>query len=407
MRLLWRSYRLPEYRKRIKERFGFCPYHLDQCIWIHAVSLGESIAVTPLIKALKELYPQIPILVTNMTPTGAAHIKTTFGDTVKQVYVPYDLPCFLQRFLKRTHPLIAIVVETELWPNLFFVCQKNQIPIFVVNARLSEKSAAGYQRFKGLTKQMLNNVHTIAVQSQAELQRFLDLGLESKKAFVSGSIKFDVELPENLILKGKALREKLGAGRPVWIAASTHAGEEEIVLAAQKKVCHIFPTALLILVPRHPDRFNAVFTLAQLQHFRIKKRSANDNDLSTTEIYLGDSVGEMMLFYAASDVAFVAGSFAAIGGHNMLEAAVLSKPIVTGPQLHNFAEISKMLLEKKGMCKVRDAGELADTLIKLFKDDKYLKGMGKNAESVVASNRGSLAKQLAQAKAIIDVQLNK
>ncbi|MDR3490696.1 MAG: lipid IV(A) 3-deoxy-D-manno-octulosonic acid transferase [Gammaproteobacteria bacterium] len=405
LRLLWRSRRAPAYRKRWAERLGYGSYQLDKSIWIHAVSLGESIAATPFIKALQERYPLIPIVVTNMTPTGSAHIQKTFGNTVLQQYVPYDLPFCLQHFLKRARPLVAIIVETELWPNLFYVCQKNQIPIFVVNARLSQASAAGYSRVKRLTQQMLSNVHTIAVQTESELQRFIELGLESKKGCVSGSIKFDITAPRDLISQGAALRDQLGYARHVWIAASTHAGEEEIIFAAHKKILTVFPTALLIIVPRHPERFNSVFALAQSQHFRITKRSEKSDDLSTAESYLCDSVGEMMLMYAASDVAFVAGSFADIGGHNMLEPAVLAKAIVTGPTLYNFAEISEMLINKNGMVTVQDAEELSNVVIKLFQDENYRKTMGENAEAVVVSNRGALAKQLAIAKDIIDARL--
>jgi 3-deoxy-D-manno-octulosonic-acid transferase len=406
LRLLWRSRRSPEYRKRWGERLGFFPQKVDKCIWVHAASVGETIAAIPLIKALKAAYPAVPILVTNMTITGSARTKAAFGDSVLQSYVPYDLPSILERFIQRVNPVIALILETELWPNIFYVCQKHQIPVVVANARLSEKSAAGYATVASITRDMLLATEKMAIQTRAEADRFLALGLPPERADVTGNLKFDMEVPADLAEKSSALRTSLGADRLIWIAASTHASEEEIMLDAHKRICEKFPNALLILVPRHPERFDVVFQLCMQQKFQISRRSQQAPVTADTQIYLADTMGEMFLMYAVSDVAFVAGSFAPIGGHNMLEAAVQGKPVITGPQLFNFAEISASLIAAKGMSTVQNAEELVTEVSHLFQDVAYRQACGDNARRFVDANRGALAKQLQIIKAVIDAKLS-
>lgn len=387
LRLLWRSRALPEYRLHLSQRLGFCPHVLEKCIWIHAVSVGESIAAIPLIKALKTSYPHVPLLVTNMTPTGAARVKAALSQDVLQAYIPYDFPDAVTRFLKRTNPLIAIVMETELWPNLFAACARRDIPIVIANARLSAKSAKGYQLAGALTQQMFTAIHSLASQGHADAERFIELGLSKEKVHITGNLKFDLELPQDLTLKAEALKAELGFNRLVWIAASTHPTEEEIILAAHKKILEKMPSALLILVPRHPNRFDMVAELVEQQGLRLARRSLSEACTPETNVYLGDTMGELLLMYSVCDVAFVAGSFAQIGGHNMLEAAALNKPIVTGPQLYNFAEISQMLLTSEGMIKVHDAQELSDVILRFFADEIYLKRVGSNAFKVVEEDR--------------------
>lgn len=394
LRLLWRSRNAPDYRKRWDERLGFCPYKLDQCIWVHAVSLGETIAAVPFIKALKKRYPDLPLLVTNMTPTGAARVKAVFGDTVLQCYIPYDLPGADARFLDRINPIIAIIMETELWPNMVAACKKRKIPIMIANARLSEKSARGYERVSSLTKKMLADVNVIAAQAEADAARFIRLGAEKESVKITGNLKFDLELAQDLAAKSVLLRTQLGSDRLIWIAASTHPGEDEIILSAHQMILNQISNALLILVPRHPERFDAMCELAKQKGFNTVRRSHNEPCTSATQVYLGDTMGEMMLMYSVSDVAFVGGSFVSVGGHNMLEPAVLQKPILTGPYLFNFAEISEMLFNVHGMLKVHDANELAAAVIDFFKDETKRKQIGQNAESVVIKNRGALAKQI-------------
>ncbi len=394
VRLLWRSRKNPNYRSRWLERIGYCPYIFNQCIWIHAVSVGESIAAIPFIKAIKKRYPDLPILITNMTPTGAARIKAALGDTVMQAYIPYDLPDAVERFLSRVNPTVAIVMETEMWPNMFAECKNRGIPLMIANARLSEKSARGYHRIASMTQEMLSAVSMIAVQASADAERFIALGIPPERIVVTGNLKFDLEIPQDLAAKSAALRTQLGDDRLIWIAASTHQGEEEIILAAHRLVCKKFPNALLILVPRHPERFAAMSELATQQGFRVARRSENQLCTSETDVYLGDTMGELLLMYSVADVTFVAGSFVEVGGHNMLEPAALGKPILTGPSLFNFAEISEMLFAAQAMLKVENANQLADAVIKLLDQPEFRKKMGEQALGVIVANRGSLAKQL-------------
>lgn len=394
IRLLWRSRKAPDYRHRLKERLGFCPYMFNQCVWVHAVSVGETIAAIPFIKALKKRYPDLPFLITNMTPTGAARVKAAFGNTVMQAYVPYDLPDAVDRFLDRVNPRIAIIMETEMWPNLFAACKSREIPLMIANARLSEKSARGYRLISPLTRQMLTAVSAIAAQATADAERFINLGISKAKVTITGNLKFDIEVSADLIEKSKELRASLGGGRLIWIAASTHQGEEEIILAAHRLIVEKNKNALLILVPRHPERFDAMTELAKQQGFNVIRRSRHEICAPEINVYMGDTMGELLLMYAVADVAFVGGSFVPVGGHNMLEPAVLSKPILTGPNLFNFAEISEKLFSAQAMVMVENANQLAEAVTELFNNIEYRDKMGKNALDVVEANRGSLEKQL-------------
>ena len=405
LRLLWRSRRSAAYRQRWGERLGFSPETVERCIWVHAASVGETIAAIPLIKALQARYPTVPLLVTNMTITGAVRTRAAFGSSVLQAYVPYDLPAAMQRFIQRVNPVIVLILETELWPNLFAICDQHQIPVVVANARLSARSAQGYARVAPITHAMLQATHSMAVQTQVEADRFIKLGLPADRVVVTGNLKFDVEVPADLAAKSAALRTELGRDRLIWIAASTHATEEEIILAAHQRILAQFPTALLILVPRHPERFDAVFQLVQQQKLQVVRRSLHTPCAASTEVYLADTMGEMLLLYATCDVAFVAGSFVAIGGHNMLEAAVLGKPVLTGPHLFNFAEISASLIAANGMSVVPDAEALATEVCHLFRDADYRERNGDNARRFVDANRGALAKQLHMVQTIIDIKL--
>lgn len=394
LRLLWRSRRIPGNRHNIAERFGFCPQQTKNTLWIHTVSVGETIAAIPLIKALKNAYPQLPILMTNMTATGAARVKATWGDSVMQAYIPYDTPDAVARFLDRARPKMAIILETELWPNLFAACRQRDIPIMITNARLSEKSAKGYQRVLSITREMLSAVTILAAQSKIEGERFIKLGLKAEKLSITGNLKFDLDMPVELAEKGQALKKQLGENRPIWIAASTHAGEEEIILAAHRLVLEKIPSALLILVPRHPDRFNQVAELIEQQGFKMARRSLGVTDLSDKTVYLGDTMGELLLLYSAVDVAFVGGSLIQVGGHNILEPAALSKPIISGPILFNFTEISEKMLNNNALLIAETAAEIANKVQKILLDPEYRKQLGDNARYVVDENRGALQKQL-------------
>ncbi|HSW69122.1 MAG TPA: lipid IV(A) 3-deoxy-D-manno-octulosonic acid transferase [Gammaproteobacteria bacterium] len=394
LRLLWRSRHNSLYRQRFAERLGFYSKQLDPCIWVHAVSLGETIAAIPLIKALKKKYPEFSILVTNMTITGSKRVKEVFGESVYNSYIPYDLPDMNARFLKKIKPKILIVMETELWPNLFAACKKRNIPIIVTNARLSEKSAKKYRKIIPLMHEIFSAITTLSAQGETDAERFIALGLPKNRVHVTGSLKFDLDLPAETIIKGENLRKLLGEDRMIWIAASTHPGEDEMILAAHQLIREKIPQALLILVPRHPERFDQVAALLIEKGFMLARRSKQEPCPENIAIYLGDTMGEMMVMYSACDVAFVAGSFVAVGGHNVIEPAALHKPVITGPYLFNFAEITDGLLKAKGMVKVENSNELARSVLKFFEDADYRKKTGENAYAVVEKNRGALKRQL-------------
>ena len=400
LRLLWRSRRAPDYRRRLGERIGFYPIKFDRCIWIHAVSMGETIAAMPLIKKLKELYKDMPILVTTMTPTGAAKVKASFGDQVMHAYLPYDVPDAVNRFLKAMRPVAGLIMETELWPNLLAACKKRNIPMCLLNARLSKKSSAGYLRIASIAREMMQNLNTIAAHGLPDAQRFIELGAKVDQVVVTGSIKFDVEIPATLIDQAKTLRATLGEDRFIWIAASTHDGEEEIILAAHQAICAKDPNALLILVPRHPERFTAIAELSK-RSFITARRSLQEPCTATTAVYLGDTLGELLMLYAVSDVAFVGGSLIERGGHNILEPGVLGKAILCGPHLFNFNEISELFLTQQALIKVTDVQTLALQLQHLKQDVQARLNMGERASALVAANRGALARQVAIAQQCI------
>lgn len=400
LRLWWRSIKQPAYRQRMGERLGYYPRQFDQCIWVHAVSVGETLAAIPLIKALKSRFPEVQMVITTMTPTGAERVKTAFGDSVTHAYIPYDLPGAMQRFIRQFHPVVCVIMETELWPNLLATCSKNQIPVCLVNARLSEKSARGYHRIASLTRDMLRRIDLIAAHGQMDANRFITLGAPEARMTVTGNIKFDIELPADLSQKGAILRDELGRDRFIWIAASTHEGEEEMVIAAHKQICAVNPQALLILVPRHPARFDAIAKLSA-QSFSTARRSLQQSCMPETSVYLGDTMGELLLMYSAANVAFVAGSLIPRGGHNMLEPGALGKPIITGPYLFNFAEISELFVSAHALAKVTDADSLAKEVIELMQHPDEQAEMGARALQVVAENRGALAKQVELVSSVI------
>lgn len=396
LRLLWRARKNPAYAKRWPERFGVIP-HIPKKngIWLHAVSVGESLAAIPLIKALQQKYPDLPIIITNTTPTGAERIQATFKkDEVAQFYLPYDIPMALQLFLNKIQPRLAILMETELWPNLLYLCGQRGIPVMLANARLSARSARGYQRIASLTRGMLQNISLLAVQTQTEADRFIALGLKPDRVQVTGSIKFDLEIPSDLTQRAAELRAQWGQKRFVWIAASTHEGEEEILLNVFEKIRKVLPECLLVLVPRHPDRFPRVAALCKKQGYEIILRSENKPCDNQTQVFIGDSMGELLLFYAASDVAFVGGSLVPTGGHNPLEPAALGLPVLMGPHLFNFAAISEQLQQMKAMIKVNNADALVTPILELLRNETYRKQMGEQGLQFVSQNRGALKKHL-------------
>lgn len=396
LRLLWRSRKSPEYRCRWNERFAFFPIpkNYQHGVIIHSASVGETIAAAPLIRQIKKTYPDLPIIVTTMTVTGSHQVKKSFQNFVFHVYVPYDLPDVVQRFFNKTKPKMLIIMETELWPNLLHYAHEKKIPVLLANARLSEKSTRGYAKIKNFTARMLQNITKIAAQSQSDAKRFTKLGAPQDRITISGNIKFDINLSGSSQEAGMLLRQQFGANRQVWIAASTHEGEEEIILAAFKQIKNQMPDCLLILVPRHPERFTPVANLCKQLGFKIVLRSSNELSDATTDIFLGDTMGELIKFYAASDIVFVGGSLVPIGGHNLLEPAILNLPIISGPYVFNFTEIARLLTEKRALILVENAAELASQIINLFADPALRQEFGVNAKAVIDANRGAVEKHM-------------
>ncbi|NTZ95972.1 3-deoxy-D-manno-octulosonic acid transferase [Pseudomonas koreensis] len=398
IRLWLRSRKAPAYAKRIGERFSYgMPSLRPGGIWVHAVSVGESIAAAPMIRALLQRYPQLPITVTCMTPTGSERIQALFASEprIQHCYLPYDLPCAAARFLDHAKPKLAVIMETELWPNHIHQCAKRGIPVALANGRLSERSARGYGRFSKLTAPMLAEMSFFAVQTEAEAQRFRDLGARPQTVEVTGSIKFDLTIDPQLLQRAHELRGQWQAlERPVWIAASTHEGEDEVVLDAHRRLLANYPNALLILVPRHPERFNSVFELCQREGFATVRRSTGANVEADTSVLLGDTMGELLFLYALADSAFVGGSLVPNGGHNLLEPAALAKPVISGPHLFNFLDIAAQLREAGALAEVDDAEGLAVEVQRLFELPRDAQRMAEAGLAVMRRNQGALQRLL-------------
>lgn len=393
LRLLYRAWRAPAYARRWPERFALAGDLRPDSIWVHAVSVGESIAAAPMVRELQKRHPDLPITVTCMTPTGSEQIRKSFGASVGHAYLPYDLPWLQRRFLRRLRPRICIIMETELWPNLIAECRAAGVPSVLANARLSERSARGYARVGGLVRPMFAALDWVAVQTAAEAARFAELGVEHQNMMVTGSIKFDLRIDP--ALREEAARWRRGWGtRPVWIAASTHQGEDEIILAAHRQIIAEQPDALLILVPRHPERFDTVARLVRDAGLRQVRRSQDQQPGLADQVFLGDSMGELLRLYACADVAFVGGSLVERGGHNYLEPAALAMPILSGPHRFNFAEVSDMLEGAGALQQVESAEELARAVHRLLVDRSAAAAAGAAGQGVVEANQGALERLL-------------
>ncbi|MDA9347972.1 lipid IV(A) 3-deoxy-D-manno-octulosonic acid transferase [Porticoccaceae bacterium] len=397
LRLFIRGLAAPNYRKRWGQRFGFfTPSESSkETIWLHAVSVGETLAAVPLVKALQEKYPERRLLITCMTPTGSERITAAFGDSVDHSYAPYDTPDAVARFLQRVQPKMLIIMETELWPNTVAACYKRQIPVILANGRLSEKSARGYARVSKLSGPMVAQLSAVAAQHEDDGGRFTALGLPAEKLHITGNIKFDLELNAQIRQSAEALRQQWGGAhqRPILLAASTHRGEDEIILQAFNLIKQSVNNALLVLVPRHPERFNQVGDLCLDTGYSLARRSNNDST-DNADILLGDTMGELMTFFGACDIAFIGGSLVANGGHNMIEPAAWGKPTLSGLSVFNFAEVSRLLAEAGGLSLVEDAAVLAETVIELIQNPQQARQMGRSAQQVAEANRGALERLL-------------
>lgn len=396
LRLLWLGRRNPAYLERWRERFGYCrpPSRDKPVIWIHAVSVGEAQAAQPLAAQLLRQYPDHQLLFSTVTPTGARRVEQLFDGGVEHRYFPYDLPGAVGRFLARIRPVLVIIIETEIWPNLYRRCRRRGIPVVLVNARLSEKSWRGYSRFLPLVKATLRCLSLIAAQSRDDADRFVSLGAAPESVKVTGNLKFDVRQPHSVTEAGEVMRQFFSANRPVWIAASTHEGEEETVLDAFARVLREHGDCLLILAPRHPERASGVVELARRHGFQPIRHSDNGGYSGATRVYVLDTLGELPVFYAASDISFVGGSLVPAGGHNLLEPAALGVPVISGPHLFNFAEAADLLGGVGALYRVSTASELASTVERLLKDANLRHGMGEKGRLAVLANQGTLHRLL-------------
>jgi 3-deoxy-D-manno-octulosonic-acid transferase len=396
--VLWRGLRDRSYRQGLRERFGWGASTGSgsmRSIWLHAVSLGEMTAAAPLVRALRSRYPKNPVVLTCGTPTGRARARGLFGDTVDVRFLPYDMPGAVARFLERIRPRLAIIMETELWPNLFMECERRGVPMVLASARLSAKSVVRYRRFARLFRGVFSAISLLAAQTREDAERFIAIGAKSARTHVAGNIKFDMEVSPAVIDRGRELRASFGSARAAWIAGSTHAGEEELVLEAHEILQREAPDALLILVPRHPDRFGAVAELLSRRGLRFTRRSSGAPPDASTQVLLVDTVGELASLYAAADVAFVGGSLVPIGGHNLLEPAALGRAVLTGPYYSNSKDIARLLLRQGAALQVNDARELAAAVTRLLADPAERLRMGAIGRHIVESNRGSVARLLA------------
>lgn len=394
-RLLARGLRMPGYYSRWRERFGqFKAPGISDSLWVHAVSVGEVNAAAPLIEALRARYADTVLVVTTVTPTGSDRVRQLWGDQVFHVYLPYDLPGAVEGFLRRIRPRLAVVMETEIWPNLFLGCAERGIPVVVANARLSDKSLRGYGPVRPIIRAAIRSVSFVAAQSQQDAERLLALGARPERLRVVGNLKFDLDVPQTLFENARALRALWGAGRPVWIAASTHEGEELAVIEAHSRLLHRFPDALLLVAPRHPERFKPMVQLCRSYGFTTRTRSEDDAPDEHSQCFVIDTLGELVGFIACADVAFVAGSLEAIGGHNVLEPAALGVPVVVGPHTFNFEEVTDLLLERGVALRVADSEALSRTLVKLLSDPLRREAMGAAALETVRHERGAVDRTL-------------
>ncbi len=401
LRLLWRARAAPEYAKRWAERFGFFSQlestglaSRKKVIWLHAVSVGEFMAALPLIKQL-QADPELQFVVTTTTPTGSARVHAALGNRVFHVYAPYDLPDAIARFIERTRPTLLLIMETELWPNILAACAQHKIPSILVNGRMSEKSARGYRKFSRLVYPMLQNLTLGLVQNKSDGARFNELGLPIKSTHITGNIKFDLTLSDELRLQAAELKHVWSSGgrRLIWIAASTHQGEDEIILDAFAQVKFRVKNMLLVVVPRHPERFASVENLAVSRGFNVKKRTAEQLD-DATEIVIGDTMGELLLMLGASDIAFVGGSLVPNGGHNFIEPAAWQLPLLSGTHIFNFAEVGHLLQASGALTLVNNANELAEQVCLLAGSNTERIRRGMAGLHVVNQNRGALLKTI-------------
>ena len=396
-RLIFRGIKNSAYFRRWPERFARKRFEQhDHTIWVHAVSVGEVKATVPLVKAIQKDYPQCYFLITTMTPTGAQQVVESFAGKVEHRYVPYDYPGAVSRFLEQAAPVMAVVMETEIWPNLIRITRSRNIPLFYANVRLSQRSYLGYKKFSRFLAPLLARVNGFSVQATADAERMKQLGASPEMVTVTGSIKFEIRLRASVQEISKVTRREWGVDRKVWVAGSTRAGEEELLLTAFDRLKQKLPNLLLVLVPRHPERFNSVAKICEKSGYKIIRRSVSSGDVApNVDIYIGDTMGELQLFYAAADVVYVGGSLVPTGGHNILEASAVGAPVIFGPHMFNFVDISQLTIERRAGIQVSNVAELESAVEKYFADAELRFSTGENGKKLVEENRGALEKTAA------------
>ncbi len=388
VRLAWRARRQPGYLHRLGERFGrYRPRLPGPYIWVHAVSVGETRAASPLVDALQARYPGHRILITHMTPTGRATSREIFGDRVERAWLPYDMGFAVRRFLEHYRPAFGIVLETEIWPRLLEEAAKQAIPVVLANGRLSERSRSRYARVPALTRWSFANLRGVAAQTEADAMRFRAIG--ARDPAVLGNVKFDLTVPPQMVERGAQFRERFGPTRSVWVAGSTREGEEALLLDA---FAFAGEDALLVIVPRHPQRFDDVARLAESRGFAVARRSAEEAVPRDARVVIGDSMGEMFAYYAAGDVVIMGGSLLEFGGQNLIEACALGRPVIVGPHTYNFSEASKSAIAAGAAVRVRDAREALAAAAAISGDAVRREAMGARALEFVAAHRGAVAR---------------
>jgi 3-deoxy-D-manno-octulosonic-acid transferase len=393
--LLSRGFRDSRYWQNFSQRFGFGEFLPEPSIWVHAVSVGEVQAAAVLVRRLQQTYPGIPLVITTLTPTGDDRARVLFGEQSHVRYVPFDLPGSVWRFFNRVKPRIAVIFETELWPNLYHECGRRRVPLVLASARISPRSVGRYRRFLTLFREALSNGIVIAAQGEDDAERFRSIGARAERTHVTGNIKFDLALPPDTVAKGRKLRDRYAPGRPVWAAGSAHPGaEQEAILQAHRIVQKTHPNALLVLAPRHTNQFAEFSSWLEKRHVRFVKRSHGAACGAETEVLLVDSLGELLDFYAGSDVAFVGGTLVPVGGHNLLEPAALGIPVLAGPHNFNGLDIARLLVGRGAAELIPDGATLGQRVSALLSDPATRARMGEAGRASIEENRGALERLL-------------
>ncbi|MGA0704788.1 MAG: lipid IV(A) 3-deoxy-D-manno-octulosonic acid transferase [Steroidobacteraceae bacterium] len=401
---LWRSLREPGYRQAFAERLGFGVATPTGGVWVHAVSVGEVRAALPLLEGLLARYPDRPLLLSTVTAGGRLVAEQALAGRATVCYLPLDMPGAVNRFLDRHQPVAGVIIETEIWPNLFRACARRGIPVIIANARLSPRSVRGYRRLLPLLRRTLDEAVTVAAQSAPDADRFMAIGVPPSRTHVVGNLKFDIDIDAGLVRAGGEWRAEQAPGRPVWVAGSTHQGEEQHVLDAHRILLRTHPDALLVLVPRHPARFDEVAEQLSAQGWRWSRRSVQDREAVGREVLLVDTLGELLMFYAGADLAFVGGSLVPIGGHNLLEPVAVGRPTLTGPYNSNSAGVHADLLRAGGLVSVQDGRALGDMLVQLFGDSAERDQLTTAGTRVLDGNRGTVDRLLAMLQPLVATQ---